>query len=75
MIFAEQSAPDMLPDTGVDTQKLEAFAYRYHPSTDTYLAIRNERLIVYAPSQSSEMIDYGGISQFLPDARAENCGL
>lgn len=74
MHFAEQSVPEMLPDSGVETQKLDAFSYRYYPSVDTYLAIRGGRLLLHSPSQSSEIVDYGSTSQYLPAARAGDCG-
>lgn len=71
--FGEQVEPGILADKGIKTQRFGAIDYRYYPSTDTYLGLRANRVLLYRPSLKDELVDLGGLYQYLPAARSSGC--
>jgi hypothetical protein len=71
--WAESIEPQLLPDRGVVTSRQGAVNYRYYGSTDTYLGFRANRVLLYRPAESDQIVDLGGLYEFLPHARAARC--
>lgn len=73
MNVAEKLYPELMPDKSIKTARLEGFQYRYYPSSNTYVAVRGKRVLVYRPSVSQQIFDEGSIDQYMPMARAAGC--
>lgn len=71
--WAEKIEPGMLPDKGIQTQRLDGIDYRHYPGSNTYLGFRANRVLLYQPSVADVLIDLGGVFQYLPMARSAGC--
>jgi len=68
--WAQRAFPALFPGAA-QAGVFEGYRYRYYPSTQTYLGIRDGQIYLYQPAQSPVIQPIASMATYLPQAQAE----